>query len=336
MTTEHDGFQLEPRDDGWSITGYMGSTAHLSIPDCVEGNPITLIAVRAFEGNRNLVSVEIPASVTFVGNYAFAGCSSLERITHSGNVTTLNLGTFWNCASLTSVELPETLTTIGDGAFRCCGSLKSVDIPRSVTALGDSAFRECPSLSSLVLDGNIQSIERSAFRDCTQLTHFAVNHTLSYLGVRAFQNCPSLKSVTILGSPIDTTLAAFRNHSNTYLVADYAVQAHLLSFEEAKTLLTSKFPPELLLAARVAASYPDRLAEIPSKQKLSVVLAENGCTEELQVLARTDGYLAPSALSKCIDAAQSAGHAATAAYLIDLLAQRTDTGASHTADAMKL
>ena len=62
--------------------------------------------------------VEIPDSVTAIGDRAF-----------------------WYCSSLTSIVIPDSVTAIGDEAFQYCHSLTSIVIPDSVTATGNKAFQ---------------------------------------------------------------------------------------------------------------------------------------------------------------------------------------------------
>ena len=74
----------------------------------------------------NLTSIEIPNSVTSIGNSAFEGCKSL-----------------------TSIEIPNSVTSIGNSAFSGCSRLTRIEIPNSVTTIGEWAFRDCISLTKI-------------------------------------------------------------------------------------------------------------------------------------------------------------------------------------------
>ena len=77
---------------------------------------------------RYLTSIDIPNSVTSIGNYAF-----------------------FRCKSLTSINIPNSVTSIEDDAFTGCISLTSINIPNSVTSIGNDVFYGCVSLTSIVV-----------------------------------------------------------------------------------------------------------------------------------------------------------------------------------------
>ena len=105
--------------------------------------------MRAFCGCSILTSVNIPDSVTTIGNSAFHSCDSLTSVTIPDSVTEIGSSAFIYCRSLTSVNIPDSVTTIGEEAFYWCTSLTSVTIGDSVTTIGDLAFYSCKSLTSV-------------------------------------------------------------------------------------------------------------------------------------------------------------------------------------------
>ena len=96
------------------------------IPSEYKGLPVKEITTSAFSNCKNLTSVEIPNSVTSIGEYAFSNCWRLLSITIPDSVTSIGDFTFYNCSSLTSITIPDSITSISNSAFSYCNSLKSV------------------------------------------------------------------------------------------------------------------------------------------------------------------------------------------------------------------
>lgn len=94
------------------------------------------------------LKVNIPASVTSIGDYAFANCKGLKSLIIPKSVGAIGEGAFFQ-TGLTTVEIPSTVTHIGEGAFTLCKSLTSVTIPESVAEIGNSAFAQCDNLKSV-------------------------------------------------------------------------------------------------------------------------------------------------------------------------------------------
>ena len=102
--------------------------------------------------DSKIVSVNIPASVTIIGDLAFKDCYDLQTvaIADGSKLELIDIGAFESCKSLKQIELPEGLKYIYSRAFQYCSKLSKVNIPTSVTKIGSSAF-----YNSAVLDNTI-------------------------------------------------------------------------------------------------------------------------------------------------------------------------------------
>ena len=177
-------------------------------------NSVTTIGNNAFSGCWSLTSVEIPNSVTTIGKEAFRACSSLVSVEIPNSVTTIGYSTFQRCSSLVSVEIPNSVTTIGAWAFDNCSSLVSVEIPNSVTTIYSNAFSGCSSLVSVEIPNSVTEIETRVFYWCPSLTSVEIPNSVTTIGKEAFRACSSLVSVEIPNSVTTIGEDAFRGCSS--------------------------------------------------------------------------------------------------------------------------
>lgn len=192
----------------------MNQANELIIPEINEaGDTVVEIEEKAFNGWKNLRSIEIPSTVKVIGKYAFMNCSSLEiaDLSKTG-ITELECGVFAQCASLKTAALPEGLLSVNGefgvngGAFSHCYSLTTVTMPGSVETIGEGAFLDCTSLSNITWPESLKYIDIEAFKN-TALTSIVFPSGLEQIGEislsiksGAFSGCKNLQSVTIPGS----------------------------------------------------------------------------------------------------------------------------------------
>ena len=158
-------------------------------------NSVTRIGDNAFLQCSSLVNIELPNSVISIGDSAFERCTSLVSIELLNSVTSIGQYAFEYCTSLTSVTLGNSVTSIGQYAFECCTSLTSVTLENSVTSIGDNAFKWCTSLVSIELPNSVTSIGKDAFKCCYSLTSVTLENSVTSIGEDAFSNCYNLVEV---------------------------------------------------------------------------------------------------------------------------------------------
>ena len=104
----------------------------LVLPDGLQA-----IGYAALAGCSSLTAIDIPPTVTQIGDYAFSG-SGLTSVTLPDSVALIGRGAFARCPALASAVVPS--GQIGAQAFSGCTSLTSVSLGDGVTAIGSEAF----------------------------------------------------------------------------------------------------------------------------------------------------------------------------------------------------
>tara|TARA_Y100000991_G_scaffold202244_1_gene175912 strand:- start:1521 stop:4118 length:2598 start_codon:yes stop_codon:yes gene_type:complete len=170
------------------LFGGSSTSNHLDIPD----GPTEI--TRDMVPNREITSVNIPNSVTSIGDYAF-GETPLNNVTIGNSVTSIGDSAFEE-TQLTNVTIPSSVTTIGNGAFART-QLTNVTIPNSVTSIGIRAFVRTP-LTNVTIPNSVTGIGKSAFA-YTQLTNVTIPNSVTSIGNGAFANT-QLTNVTIPNS----------------------------------------------------------------------------------------------------------------------------------------
>lgn len=95
----------------------MSISGSHSIPDIIEGYPVTNINPDAFKGCTSLENLVIPDNVTRIGSNAFENCYKLVNITMPKHLDNIQDYVFEGCEILKHIYIPDTLTYIDSYAF---------------------------------------------------------------------------------------------------------------------------------------------------------------------------------------------------------------------------
>ena len=182
------------------------SLKSINIPDSV-----TSIGDGAFSECHSLKSINIPDSVTSIGDWAFSNCFGLKSIYIPKSVISIGTGAFFRCWTLRNINIPNSITSIEEGAFSYCYSLTSINIPDSVTTIGDFAFSGCDSLTSINIPNGVTNIGHSTFSECKSLTNINIPDSVTSIGDFAFSGCVSLTSINIPNGVTNIGQGAFKN-----------------------------------------------------------------------------------------------------------------------------
>jgi hypothetical protein len=141
------------------------------------------------------------SQLTEIGDSAFRGCESLLSIDIPDSVTTIGQDAFCDCINLESVIFTDQscLQEIGNGAFCDCTSLQSIIIPNSVTELGGCAFYECSKLKAVIFGehSTIQTINAGTFGKCRSLQFINIPTSVTMISEYAFGWCHVLQVIDI-------------------------------------------------------------------------------------------------------------------------------------------
>lgn len=170
-----------------AITKYTGQMLYLYIPEELNGYTVVEIGDSAFFGAFSIIEVEIPYTVTHIGNTVFTDCIALEAIqvakdnpayiSQDGilfNKDKTELIRYPEEKEGESYNIPDSVTAIADDAFRGCDRLKDISIPSGLERIGAGAFILCYSLDSVHIPESVTEIGPEAFTTCSLLREFEV------------------------------------------------------------------------------------------------------------------------------------------------------------------
>jgi len=116
-------------------------------------NSITIIGDAAFADAEDLTDITLPLGLTAVSRYMLAG-TAVSNIVLPEGVTMIDKGAFEDCARLHTVFLPASLRYIGERAFGFCYNLTEIysDASTPPLTMGDNTFEGCGNIHVMLAD----------------------------------------------------------------------------------------------------------------------------------------------------------------------------------------
>ena len=189
IATATSAFTYVNHGDSIEITGFDNSISDVVIPSEIEGLPVTAISVGAFYLSA-ITSIEIPNTVTSIGEMAFLGCTSLKSVKLSTGVAKIDKNAFGSCSALQEIQVAKDNPNFSslNGVlyskkqdtliiYPAAKTDAAYIIPSGVTSVAMYAFSENPYLETLTIPNSLIKVGDSAFYNCKNLRAVSYNGT---------------------------------------------------------------------------------------------------------------------------------------------------------------
>lgn len=125
-----------------------------------------------YAGASKLTSINLPNSVSSVGEEAFRRCDITE-FTIPTSLTVLPEYMLSSCDYLATINTHDGITEFGPYSFKDA-AITDLNIPAGVTVIPEGCFQNCDSLTTFELPDTVLEVQTMAFASCSNLTSLSV------------------------------------------------------------------------------------------------------------------------------------------------------------------
>ncbi len=192
--------------DHVEISNCEMSATSVEIPESIEGLPVTVIGIYAFQIS-SIKSVTIPNSVKEIGHYAFNNCSGLKSVTIPDSVEKVGIRAFENCTSLETVEFPDHIIEWNSKVFEGTPWIASQREKSPLVIVNGALLDGDKCKGDVKLTSDIKYIASGAFQRNMDITSVVVPSSVTKLCDNVFFYCLNLTSVELNGATLIDSMA---------------------------------------------------------------------------------------------------------------------------------
>lgn len=258
--TSTDGNIVKPYNESAFGANIISNEYNDGIGRIIFDGIVQNIGSTAFRGCKELLSINIPLTVTSIGYGAFESCKKLQIINTLKSVTAIGEHAFAHCDCLMSITLPKAITSIEEWSFYGCDRLNEIDIPSNVVKIGKESFAYS-SLEKLILHEGLEIIEDGAFVH-SEISELHLPNTVQSIGYHAFGSC-KLEEI-VVSSNLDIGAASFSGNKSLLRAVIQEGQTSLSRemFSSCEKLVTVSLPSTLKSIGAGAFNYCYSLRDI--------------------------------------------------------------------------
>lgn len=163
----------------------------------LDNSTITNINMSAFAYCRELLMVDLPATVREIDGSAFTGCEKLTTVTLNDNITTIGNSAFSGCSNLVLTALPTSLKTIGGSAFQSGGpGIQITSLPAGIEVIPAWTFNGCSNVKISEFGGGsskLKEIGANSFNNAGKgdgkldVEDINIHYSVEIIGADAFK-----------------------------------------------------------------------------------------------------------------------------------------------------
>ncbi len=237
--------EYEIVDDHVVITKYTDSTerTEISVPDEIEGLPVTEIADFSLFNAESLKKITIGKNVETIGEWSMTNNQhlsefvvdeqnpyfcSVDGVLYSKDKKTIiyfppakdiEFNKYGDAQNKTTYSILDGVETIRSKAFYKCYYVEDITIPSTVKRIEEKAFHRTAALNKIDLPEGLEYIGKDAFAYCfsenyksdgrpdlPDHTEIVIPSTVTEIGEYAFFNCSRITKVTMLPKEGSVTL----------------------------------------------------------------------------------------------------------------------------------